>query len=73
MTNIVSVILTVVSVIALLAGLMSFLLSFIRLADRELRRRKFTFILMGIGLLLWVIAVVVYWLSTLFETAPPAV
>jgi hypothetical protein len=68
--EVVSVILAVLSIIALFAGVMSFVLSFIRLGDRELRGRKFTFILVGTGLLLWIIAAVSYWLSTVLETGP---
>jgi hypothetical protein len=46
------------------------ILSFIRFGDEELRHRKFTFILIGIGLLMWVLAAACYWLGKIFEPAP---
>jgi hypothetical protein len=70
MSGIVCAIFAVLSVILVLTGIILLILSFIRFGDEELRHRKFTFILIGIGLLMWVLAAVCYWLGKLFEPAP---
>lgn len=71
MNEAVCAILTVLSVIFVLTGVISLVLSFIRFGDLELRRKKFTVILIGIGLLMWALAAVCYWLGKLLEPAPP--
>jgi hypothetical protein len=70
MNEAVHAIFAVLSVILVLTGVIMLILSFIRFGDEELRHRQFTFILIGIGLLMWVLAAVSYWLSTLFQPTP---
>jgi|GEM_PF-1794691 len=73
MNEAVCAILGVLSIILILTGVITLILSFIRFGDKELRRRKFTFILIGIGLLMWVLAAACYLLGKLLETGPPTV
>jgi hypothetical protein len=70
MNEAVCAIFAVLSVILVLTGIILLILSFIRFGDEELRHRKFTFILIGIGLLMWVLAAACYWLGKIFEPAP---